>query len=83
MTFLAAVAVFSFATAGFVGSLAAFLVFGATMGALVFLLAHLGARAPAWSRRVQPVADLLVLVAGAGLVVEGAGHFLDRLLLGT
>lgn len=83
MTFLAAVAVFSFATAGFVGSLAAFLVFAATMGALVFLLARLGARARAWSRRVQPATDLLVLVAGAGLVVDGAGHFLDRLLLGA
>ena len=53
------------------------------MGALVFLLARLGARAGAWSRRVQPVADLLVLVAGAGLVVEGASHFPDHLMLGT
>jgi hypothetical protein len=66
-----------------VGSLAAFLVFGATMGALVFLLACLGARARAWSRRVQPAADLLLLVAGAGLVVDGASHFLDHLLLGA
>ncbi len=65
------------------GSLAAFLVFAATMGTLVFLLARLGARARAWSRRVQPAADLLVLVAGAGLVVDGASHFLDRLLLGA
>lgn len=65
------------------GSLAAFLVFAATMGALVFLLSRLGARARAWSRRVQPAADLLVLVAGAGLVIDGASHFLDRLLLGT
>jgi len=66
-----------------VGSLAAFLVFGATMGALVFLLVRLGARARAWSGRVQPVADLLVLVAGAGLVLDGASHFLDQLLLGA
>ena len=65
------------------GSLAAFLVFAATMGALVFLLARLGARARGWSRRVQPAADLLVLVAGAGLVVDGSGHFLDRILLGV
>ena len=65
------------------GSLAAFLVFAATMGALVFLLARLGARARAWSRRVQPAADLLVLVAGAGLVVDGSGHFLDRFVLGA
>jgi len=66
-----------------VGSLAAFLVFAATMGALVFLLARLGARARAWSRRVHPAADLLVLVAGAGLVVDGSGHFLDRFVLGA
>jgi hypothetical protein len=32
---------------------------------------------------VQPAADLLVLVAGAGLVVDGSGHFLDRILLGV
>jgi hypothetical protein len=31
---------------------------------------------------VQPAADLVVLLAGAGLVVDGAGHLLDRLRLG-
>ncbi|HKA09180.1 MAG TPA: hypothetical protein VKI99_01790 [Candidatus Dormibacteraeota bacterium] len=65
------------------GSLAGFLVFSATMGALVFLLARLGARARAWSRRVQPAADMLILVAGAGLLLDGASHFLDHLLLGA
>ena len=59
------------------------MVFGATMGALVFMLARLGARARAWSRRVQPLTDLLVLVAGAGLVIDGGSHFLDQLLLGA
>ena len=53
------------------------------MGALVFLLARLGARARAWSQRVQLAADVLVLVAGAGLVIDGASHFLDGLLLGA
>jgi hypothetical protein len=28
-------------------------------------------------------ADLLVLVAGAGIVAEGARHFLDRFVLGA
>ncbi len=70
--------------------LGAFLIFGATMGILVFLLMFLGASSGAglvvalriWGRRIQMVSALLILTVGALLIYSGIspGTF-DALIL--
>ena len=70
--------------------LGAFLVFGITMGLLVFLLTFLGATAGVglarslrvWGRRIQLWAALVIILIGAALVYSGInpGVF-DRLIL--
>jgi hypothetical protein len=90
VTVLAAVAVFSLSVGGVLGNLVAFLLFGFTMGALVFLVALLGATAGEpltrqlrlTGRRVQPVAALLIVGAGVALIYDGATHFFDRFVFG-
>ena len=70
--------------------LGAFLIFGATMGILVFLLTFLGASSGAglvvalrvWGRRIQWASALLILAVGALLIYSGIspGTF-DTLIL--
>ena len=87
---MAAVAVFALGVGGFITGFSAFLIFGITMGVLVFLLAFLGASSgPAisrplrmWGRRIQIVSAGLIALVGAALVYSGfnPGVF-DRLIL--
>ena len=74
--FLAAVAVFAASVGGFLTGLMAFLIFGLTMGLLVFTLAYLGASSGQalarplrrWSRLIQRVSAAIIIAIGAGLI---------------
>jgi cytochrome c biogenesis protein CcdA len=90
VTFLAAVAVFAFTTAGPLGGIVAFALYAATVGGIVATLAVVGAaggeslamRLRVWSARIQPAAAAVVILVGAVLVYDGLNHFLDGLILG-
>ena len=74
--FLAAVAAFAMTTGGFLTAFLAFLLFGATMGALMLAISLLvGAsqtallgRLRASSRAIQRAASLLLVLVGIGLI---------------
>lgn len=70
--------------------LSAFLIFGTTMGLLVFLMSFLGASAGPriaitlriWGHRVQTVSSILIIIAGGLLIYSGLNPGLfNRLLL--
>ena len=75
---------------GFLAGLGAFIIFGATMGIIVFLLTFLGASSGAglavalrvWGRRIQWASALLIAAIGALLIYSGIspGTF-DALIL--
>lgn len=74
--FLAAVAAFALSTGGFLTAFLAFLLFAATMGALMLAISLLvGAsqnvilrRLRASSRAIQRVASVLLILVGTGLI---------------
>ncbi len=75
---------------GFLTGIGAFLIFGVTMGVLIFVMSFLGASlSPTvsvslrlWGRRVQGVSTLLIILVGGALIYSGVNQgFFNRLIL--